>query len=173
MDEHHSWYNESVWHRDWSHQAYVGQWPIFYGSVILLRILKTIWWRNIVFGGIDQCDIKIDLVKYMWVSDHWFCLMYCYRLKLFLYFKKCIPRTLALVQFYIVANSNGTGQVRVHIYGNCRYHTTLASAFVIRKKHKQFFSWLDSIMTDIALFSNASTILVLLEINDNGYLQCC
>ena len=96
MDEHHSWYNESVWHRDWSHQAYIGQLPIFYGSVILLHILKTIWWRNIVFWIIGQCDIKIDLVKYMWVSDHWFCLMYCYRLKLFLYFKKCIPRTLPL-----------------------------------------------------------------------------
>ena len=29
------------------------------------------------------------------------------------------------------------------------------------------------IMTDVVLFSNVSTILVLLEINDNGYLQCC
>ena len=28
-------------------------------------------------------------------------------------------------------------------------------------------------MTDVALFSNASTILLLLEINDNGYMQCC
>ena len=45
------------------------------------------------------------------------------------------------------------------------------SAFVIRKSHKQFFSWWDLIMTDFALFSNCSTILVLLEINDNGCLQ--
>ena len=29
------------------------------------------------------------------------------------------------------------------------------------------------IMTDVALFNNASTILVLLEINDKTYLQCC
>ena len=69
----------SVWHRDWPHQIYVGQWPIFYGPVILLHILRTIWWRNIEFGIMDQCDTKIDLVKYMWVNDlyfkvHWFCL---------------------------------------------------------------------------------------------------
>ena len=45
--------------------------------------------------------------------------------------------------------------------------------FVIHKSHKQFFSWGDSIITEVALFSNTNTILVLLEINDNGYLQCC
>ena len=79
MDEHHSWYNGSVWHIDWPYQVYVhvGQLPIFYGWEILLHILKTISWRNIVFGIMDQCDSKIDLVKYMWVSDlfsmvHWF-----------------------------------------------------------------------------------------------------
>ena len=92
MYEHHSWYNGSVWHRDWPHQVYVGQWPIFYGPVILLLIWKTIWWRNIVFGIMDQCDTKIDLVKYMWVSDlyfmvHWFCRISCHTLELFLYFK--------------------------------------------------------------------------------------
>ena len=56
------------------------QWPIFYGPAILLHILKIIWWRNVVLGIMDQCDSKIDLVKYMWVSDlyfmvHWFCLI--------------------------------------------------------------------------------------------------
>ena len=40
----------------------------------------TIWWRNVVLGIMDQCHSKIDLVKYMWVSDlyfmiHWFCLI--------------------------------------------------------------------------------------------------
>ena len=74
-----SWYIESVWHTDWSHQVFDGQWPIFYGPVILLHILKTVWLRNVVFGIMDQCDTKIDLLKYMWVSDlyfmvHWFCL---------------------------------------------------------------------------------------------------
>ena len=83
--------NETVWHRDWPHQVYVGQWPIFYGPVILLLIWKTILWRNIVFGIMDQCDTKIDLVKYIWVSDlyfmvHWFCLISCHILELFLYF---------------------------------------------------------------------------------------
>ena len=80
MDEHYSWYNGSVWHIHWPYQVYVGQWPIFYGPAILLHILKTIWWRNVVFRIMDHCDSKIDLVKYMWVSDlyfmvHWFYLI--------------------------------------------------------------------------------------------------
>ena len=80
MDEHHSWYNGSVWHINWPYQVYVGQWPIFYGPAILLHILKTIWWRNVVLGIMDQCNSKINLVKYMWISDlyfmvHWFCLI--------------------------------------------------------------------------------------------------
>ena len=91
MDEHHSWYNESVWHRDWPHQVYVFEWHIFYGLVILLHILRTIWWRNIVFGVMDQCDTKIDLVKYMWVMNYisWsidFALYLVIDLNLFLYF---------------------------------------------------------------------------------------
>ena len=64
MGEHHSWNIGSVWHKDWPHQVYVGQWPIFYGPVILLHILETIWWRNVVLGLMDQCDTKIDLLKY-------------------------------------------------------------------------------------------------------------
>ena len=82
MHEHHSWYNGTVWHIDWPYEVYVSQWPIlnFYGAAILLHILKTIWWRNVVLGIMDQCDLKIELVKYMWVSDiyfmvHWFCLI--------------------------------------------------------------------------------------------------
>ena len=58
MDEHHSWYDGSVWHKDWPHQVYVGQWPLFYGPQILLHILKTVWWRNVVLGIMDQCDNK-------------------------------------------------------------------------------------------------------------------
>ena len=38
----YSWYNGSVWHKDWPHQVYVGQWPVFYGPVILHYILKAI-----------------------------------------------------------------------------------------------------------------------------------
>ena len=113
MSEHHSWYIGSVWHKDWD-QVYVGHWPIFYDPVILFHILKTIWWRNVVFGIMDQCDTKIDLLKYMWVSDlyfmgRWFCLYYCYRLKLFVYIKKWhrlgvfVPlQALALIWFQYV-----------------------------------------------------------------------
>ena len=76
------WHNGTVWHIhvDWPYQVYIGQWPIFYGPAILLHILKTIWRRNVVLGIMDQYDSKINLVKYMLVSDlyfmvHWFCLI--------------------------------------------------------------------------------------------------
>ena len=93
MDEHYSWYNGSVWHIDWPYQVYVGQWPIFYGPAVLLHILKIIWWRNVVLGMMDQCDSKIDLVKYIWGQWPIFhgplILPYIIvRLKLFLYIKK-------------------------------------------------------------------------------------
>ena len=82
MAEHHSWHNGSVWHIHWPYQVYVGQWPIFYGPAILLHILKIIWWRNVGFGIIDQCDSKIDLVKYMWVSDLYFMVYWFYLISL-------------------------------------------------------------------------------------------
>ena len=93
MDEHHNWYNGSVWHKDWPQHIHVGQWPIFYGPVILLHFLKTIWWRNVVLGIMDQCDTKIDLLNFCgsvtyisWSIDFAFC--HCHRLKLFVYIKK-------------------------------------------------------------------------------------
>ena len=79
MDECHAWDDQSVWHKDWPHKIYVGQWPIFCGPVILLNIL-TVCWRNIILEIMDQCDIKIGLINYMWVIDlyfevQWFCLI--------------------------------------------------------------------------------------------------
>ena len=57
---------------------------VIYGPAILLYILKTSWWRNVIM---DLCDSKINLLKYMLVSDlyfmvHWFCLISCHRLKI-------------------------------------------------------------------------------------------
>ena len=99
MDEHHSRYNESVWHKDWPHHVYIAQWPIFYGPVILLHILKTTWWRNIVCMIMDQCYTKIDLVKHIcesvtyisWYND--FALYFVIDLK----------------YFYILRNDTGRG----------------------------------------------------------------
>ena len=122
MDEHHSWCNGSVWYIDWPYQVCVGQWPIFYGPAILLNILKTTWWRNGVLGLMDQCDSKIDLVKYMWVSDLYFMVHWFYLIslsdKLFLHIKKWhrpgvfVPlRALALVPFQsmpCIKESNNT-----------------------------------------------------------------
>ena len=78
MYECHTWDNGSVWHRDWPHRICVGQWLIFHGPVILPYIFKTIWLMNVIFGIMDQCDTKTDLIKNMWVSDlyftvQWFC----------------------------------------------------------------------------------------------------
>ena len=110
MDERHSWCNGSVWHIDWPYQVYVCQWPIFYGSAILLHILKSIWWRNVVLGIMDQCYSKIDLVKYICGSvtyiswSIYFAFCHCHTRKLFLYIMKwCWPgvfvplRAIALV----------------------------------------------------------------------------
>ena len=71
---------DSVWHKQWTETIYVGQWPIFHGPVILLYILKTIWWTNVMIGIWDPCDAKIYHIKCMWVSDlyfmvQWFCLI--------------------------------------------------------------------------------------------------
>ena len=51
---------------------YVSHWPIFHGPVILLYILKTIWWKNVIIGIVDPCDAKICQMKCMWVSDLYF-----------------------------------------------------------------------------------------------------
>ena len=80
MDEGHTLDNGSMWHKDWLHQIYLGQWPIFHGPVIWLNILETVWWRNVILGIMDQFDTKIDLMKYIWVSDlyfmvQWLCLI--------------------------------------------------------------------------------------------------
>ena len=65
MDECHTWYNGSVWLKDWPHKIYVGQRPIFHGPVILPYILKTIWWMKATLDIMDQCDTKIDHIKYI------------------------------------------------------------------------------------------------------------
>ena len=65
-------FSENEWPKRWPQNKYRSTWPIFHGLVI--------WWRNVIFGIMDQCDTKIDLLKYMWVSDlyfmvHWLCLI--------------------------------------------------------------------------------------------------
>ena len=72
-----------MWHIHWTEIIYVGQWPIFHGPVILLYILQTTWWTNVIIGLLDPCDAKIYHIKCMWVSDlhfmvQWFCLI-CWR----------------------------------------------------------------------------------------------
>ena len=59
------WDYESVWPKPWPQNKYRSTWPIFHGLVILLNIFKIIWWMNIIIGIMDQCDTKIDLIKYM------------------------------------------------------------------------------------------------------------
>ena len=45
-----------VWHVCWHHNMNVGHWPIFHSQVILLRIFKIIWYLNIIFEIMHQCD---------------------------------------------------------------------------------------------------------------------
>ena len=40
-------------------------WTMFRGWMILPNTFKTIWWMNVILWIIDQCDTKIDLIKYM------------------------------------------------------------------------------------------------------------
>ena len=50
---------------DRAQSKYKSTWPIFLGLVDILNIFKIIWWMNIIVGIMDQCDIYIDLIKYM------------------------------------------------------------------------------------------------------------
>ena len=54
-----------MWHKDWPHKIYVGQWPIFCGPLTLLNtcILKTIWLRNVILVILDQCDTKMEHIE--------------------------------------------------------------------------------------------------------------
>ena len=56
---------ETVWLKRWPQNKYRSKWPTFHGLVILLNIFKIIWWINITVGLMDQCDTKIDLIKYI------------------------------------------------------------------------------------------------------------
>ena len=55
-----------------TNKIYVGQWPIFHGTMILPYICKTIWWMKIILDIMDQCDTKIDHIKYIgqWPTSH-------------------------------------------------------------------------------------------------------
>ena len=83
MVEGHTWYNGSVWHKDWPHKIYIGQWPIL-AYILCQWFYLLFWrifdWRTSYFGLMDQCDTNIDLISYMQVNDlyfavQWFCLI--------------------------------------------------------------------------------------------------
>ena len=57
--------NEIMWLKALPQNRYRSTWPIFHGLVILLNIFKIIWWINIIIDIMDQCDTKIDFIKYM------------------------------------------------------------------------------------------------------------
>ena len=72
--------SDSVWHKHWTETIYVGQRPIFHGSVILPYILKTVWWTTIIIAILDPCDANTYYIKCVWVIDlhfivQWFCLI--------------------------------------------------------------------------------------------------
>ena len=80
MDSYYTWDVGSVWHKHWPKFMYIGQWSIVHGPVVVLYILKTICWANVITRILDPCDPKIYQIKCMWVSDlhfmvQWFCLI--------------------------------------------------------------------------------------------------
>ena len=70
--------NETVWHKLWPQNKYRSTWPIFHGLVILLNIFKIIWLVNIIVGILDQCDTKIDIIKYSVVSRPRHCAIHAF-----------------------------------------------------------------------------------------------
>ena len=66
------WDNKSVWRNIWPHCKCRSWRPIFYGSVVLPYILKTIWWMNIIFWDKSQCDTRIDLIINVGHTDLYF-----------------------------------------------------------------------------------------------------
>ena len=57
--------NETGWPKLWPQNKNRSTWPVFHGLVILFNIFKIIWWTNMIVCIMDQCDTKIDLIKYM------------------------------------------------------------------------------------------------------------
>ena len=71
------WDYESVWPKVWPQNEYRSLWPIFYGTVILHYILKTI---TSYFGIKSQYDLMFDLKINVGLCDiyfmvHWFYLI--------------------------------------------------------------------------------------------------
>ena len=61
-----------MWHKNLSNKINIGQQPIFHGPVILPYNCKTIWWMKFILDIMDQCDTKIDHIKYIgqWPTFH-------------------------------------------------------------------------------------------------------
>ena len=57
--------NETVWPKLWPQNKCRSTWSIFHCLVTLLNIFKIIWCMNIIVVIMDQCDTKIDRIKYM------------------------------------------------------------------------------------------------------------
>ena len=64
MDQYYIWDIGSVWHKHWPEIKYVGQWPAFHGSKILLYVLKTIWWTNV--GSMWCKDLPYYIYVHQW-----------------------------------------------------------------------------------------------------------
>ena len=69
MDEWPTSDYQSVWHKNWPHKIYVGQWPIFHGRVIVLIIL--IRYMMALAGGIPalQALALVDLVNPLLIQN--------------------------------------------------------------------------------------------------------
>ena len=60
--------DETVRPKLWPQSKYKSTWPIFHGLVILINILKIIWWVNIIVGIMDQCDLYFMVQRFSFIS---------------------------------------------------------------------------------------------------------
>ena len=72
MQESNSCDNETVRHKDWFHEIFVGKWPIFCGPVTLLNILKTTMQESNSCDNETVWHKEIDIMKCILVSDLFF-----------------------------------------------------------------------------------------------------
>ena len=55
------WNYESVWYNIWPQNKCRSLWPIFHGPMILPYILNSVWWMNVIFWNMSQCNMTFDL----------------------------------------------------------------------------------------------------------------
>ena len=81
LEKCHTWDISFMSPNDWPQNISRSVWLLVHGSVILLYILNTFWWRNVITGLSVPSDPMVDLKTYQDQCDlyfmvQWLCLIY-------------------------------------------------------------------------------------------------